>query len=491
MAFLLVESNCICQIKRHGRLLSFITNIFVAWVVAQLPRSFSLYCLSYPQSVRPCKRLVACGWSIYIQSGRLQGRLLHYVWGWEFFLFHVSQVAMQATGHLRLVPMQMYWSLAWSLVSNQGFLGKSYPGEVATTSSIDLSKRLVACSIFNGNQGGHLSHCHHIIMYMYFLLWIFSTADRFQLCYTNRCGVVIIGVVVIVGGMVNFLNFDLTIGCLPLIWIVWIKECLFWRFQENPCIIDKVISQNVHLLDYIQLLVIGWAGQWTRTPSTTPLQPKKWNAHFWITFNFWWSAERSEQIMLTKTQKNEKGPLSHRKIKCLFLDYIQLLMIGWVIWVVNGDWNAKKWPPKSSKNKMFIFWWSTRRLPEDQQKTSRRQAEDKQKTGRRQAEDCQKTTRSSAEQSEQKTLTKMQKKQKRPPKSSKNKMFFFWLHSTSDDRPSDPSKNVDQNTKKWKRPPKSSKNKMFVFGLRSTSDDWPSDLSKKCWPKCKKMKKAP
>ena len=38
--------------------------------------------------------------------------------------------------------------------------------------------------------------------------------------------------------------------------------------------------------------------------------------------------EKSEQKMLTKTQKNEKGPLSHQKIKCLFLDYVQLLMIG-------------------------------------------------------------------------------------------------------------------------------------------------------------------
>ena len=28
-------------------------------------------------------------------------------------------------------------------------------------------------------------------------------------------------------------------------------------------------------LDYIQLLVIGQAGRWTRTPSATPLQPKK------------------------------------------------------------------------------------------------------------------------------------------------------------------------------------------------------------------------
>ena len=113
-------------------------------------------------------------------------------------------------------------------------------------------------------------------------------------------------------------------------------------------------------------------------------------------FNFWWSAEQSKQKMLTKTQKNEKGTLSHRKIKCLFLDYVQLLMIhraiqaknidqntkknkkgplslqkikcsfldyaqllmiGQAIWAKNVDWNAKKWkrPPKSSKNKMFIF----------------------------------------------------------------------------------------------------------------------------------------
>ena len=28
-------------------------------------------------------------------------------------------------------------------------------------------------------------------------------------------------------------------------------------------------------MDYIQLLMIGRAGQWTQTPSTNPLQPKK------------------------------------------------------------------------------------------------------------------------------------------------------------------------------------------------------------------------
>ena len=86
-----------------------------------------------------------------------------------------------------------------------------------------------------------------------------------------------------------------------------------------------------------------------------------------------------------KCKKNEKGPLSHQKIKCSFLDYVQLLMIGRAI----------------------------------------------------------------------------------------------------------QAKNIDQNTKKQKRPPTSSKNKMFVFGLCSTSDDQPNDPSKKCQPKHKKTKKAP
>ena len=27
-------------------------------------------------------------------------------------------------------------------------------------------------------------------------------------------------------------------------------------------------------LDYVQLLMIGWAGRWTQTPSATSLQPK-------------------------------------------------------------------------------------------------------------------------------------------------------------------------------------------------------------------------
>ena len=61
--------------------------------------------------------------------------------------------------------------------------------------------------------------------------------------------------------------------------------------------------------------------------------------------------------MLTETLKNRKDPLSYQKIKCSFLDYVQLLMIDWVIQAKNVDWNAKQWKrlPKSSKNQMFIF----------------------------------------------------------------------------------------------------------------------------------------
>ena len=97
-----------------------------------------------------------------------------------------------------------------------------------------------------------------------------------------------------------------------------------------------------------------------------------------------------------KHKKMKKGPLSHQKIKCSFLDYIQLLMISRAIQAMNVDQNAKN--------------------------------------------------------------------EKRPPKSSKNKMFNFRLHSTSDDWPSDLSNECQPKCKKnEKRPPKSSKNKMFIF----------------------------
>ena len=48
--------------------------------------------------------------------------------------------------------------------------------------------------------------------------------------------------------------------------------------------------------------------------------------------------------IVDQNTKNEKGPLSHSKIKCPFLDYIQLLMISQVIQANNIDQNTKKAP---------------------------------------------------------------------------------------------------------------------------------------------------
>ena len=128
--------------------------------------------------------------------------------------------------------------------------------------------------------------------------------------------------------------------------------------------------------------------------------------------------------MSTKMLKNEKSPLSLWKIKCLFLDYIQLLMIGQVIWAKNINRNAKiqKRPPKSSKDNMFIF-------------------------GLRSTSDGQPSSLSTKHQ------PKSKKNPKRPPKSSKNKMFIFGLCSTSNDLPNDPSKKCRPNHNKMKKSP--------------------------------------
>ena len=176
---------------------------------------------------------------------------------------------------------------------------------------------------------------------------------------------------------------------------------------------------------------------WTQTPSATPLQLKNWNARFWIMFNFWWSAglvdglephlpplssPKIEMFIFglhstsddrlsdpskkcwPKIQKNEKGPLSHQKIKCSFLDYVQLLMIGQMIWAKNIDQNAKKSPLSHWKMKCsFLDYIQLLMI---------------------------------GQAIRAKNIEQTIKKWKRPPKSLKNKMFIFGLCSTSDDQPS-------------------------------------------------------
>ena len=53
--------------------------------------------------------------------------------------------------------------------------------------------------------------------------------------------------------------------------------------------------------------------------------------------------------------KCEKGLLSHQKMICLFLDYVQLLMIGQVIQVTKVDQNVKKGPLVHRKMKCLFL----------------------------------------------------------------------------------------------------------------------------------------
>ena len=112
-----------------------------------------------------------------------------------------------------------------------------------------------------------------------------------------------------------------------------------------------------------KMLIFGWLSTsgdrpgWSMdsNPSATTLQPKKWNAHFWITFNFWWlaglvhglkpypphlSSQKNEMLIfgLRSISDDQPGwsmdlnPICHpspaKKKNAHFLDYVQLLMIG-------------------------------------------------------------------------------------------------------------------------------------------------------------------
>ena len=141
-------------------------------------------------------------------------------------------------------------------------------------------------------------------------------------------------------------------------WITFTSDDLpGWLMNLNPiCHPSPAKKIKCSIFDYVQLLMISQAGQWTQTPSATPLQPRKWNAHFCITFNFWcwpdWSMD--------------SNPIYHpspaKKMKCSLLDYIQLLMIGRAGWWTQTPFTTRL-QPKKRNHRLCItlnFWWSAR-----------------------------------------------------------------------------------------------------------------------------------
>ena len=174
-------------------------------------------------------------------------------------------------------------------------------------------------------------------------------------------------------------------------------------------------------------------------------------------FNFWWSAKWSEHKTLTEMQKNEKGPISHWKIKCSFLDYAQLLMISRAIQAKNVDQNTKKWkrPPKSSKNKMLVFGLCS--TSDDQLGDPSIKHWPKCKKTNKAAKVIEKSNVPfpitfnfwwSAKQSEQKTLTEMQKNEKGLLSHRKIKCLFYNYVQLLMIGRAIWAKNIDQNTNK-------------------------------------------
>ena len=103
---------------------------------------------------------------------------------------------------------------------------------------------------------------------------------------------------------------------------------LGWSMDSNPILhLSPAKEMKCSFLYYVQLLMISWAGRWTRTPFTTPLQPKQWNAHFCITLNIWCWPDWSMDV----------NPIHHPS--------------------PAKKWNAHFWV-------MFIFWWFVRLFDE-------------------------------------------------------------------------------------------------------------------------------
>ena len=227
-----------------------------------------------------------------------------------------------------------------------------------------------------------------------------------------------------------------------------------WSMDSNPiCNFSPTQKMICLFFDYVELLMIGQVGRWTWTPSATPLQPKKWNACFWIMFNFWWLAGLVDEL------ESHLPPLSSQKNEVLIFGLCST-SDDWPGWSMDSnpichlspakEWNAHFWIT-------FNLWWSAGLVDELESHL--------------------------------------------PPLSSqKNEILIFGLLSISGDHPGwlmdsnaiyHPSPAKEWNAHFWITfnfwwsvglvngleshllPLSKHKNDMLIFGLRLTSDDWP------------------
>ena len=110
-----------------------------------------------------------------------------------------------------------------------------------------------------------------------------------------------------------------------------------------------------------QVNVTFWFWQWTSTKiwKKSPKSSKNEMFVFGLcSISDDWSSDPSDECR----PNCEKRPPKSSKMKFLFLDYVQFVMINWVIRVMNVDQNVKKSPQVIEKWNVcfwitFNFWW--------------------------------------------------------------------------------------------------------------------------------------
>ena len=112
-----------------------------------------------------------------------------------------------------------------------------------------------------------------------------------------------------------------------------------WLMDSNPiCHHSPPNKIKCSFLDYVQLLMIGRAGRWIQTPSTTPLQDGLVNglkpllpplcSQKYKMLIFGLHSTSDDRPVWSMDSNPVCHPSPAKKMKCSFLDYVQLLKIG-------------------------------------------------------------------------------------------------------------------------------------------------------------------
>ena len=121
---------------------------------------------------------------------------------------------------------------------------------------------------------------------------------------------------------------------------------LGWSMDSNrSCHPSPTKKMKCSFLYYIELLMIGQVGQWTQTPSASLLQPK----NEMLIFGLHSTSDDQQGWLMDSNLIHHPSP--GKKMKCSYLDYIQLLMIsraGWWTWIPSAT-------PLQPKNEVLIF----------------------------------------------------------------------------------------------------------------------------------------